>query len=120
MQLEPIDAIAEAIVGLQLGRVTIGESREILHMLVTGECAKCRAPLMRPRRFALDCSNENCIAVECVEARRRSRLIQDGVRRKAIAVVRSLQLRGSGRSVHARLLGLMVETLLRLPATAAQ
>jgi len=68
MEVHPIDAVAEAIVSLQFGQMTVGEAGKLLHLLVAGDGTERFAAVRGPRRLSFDRGAQHGVAGEGVEA----------------------------------------------------
>jgi hypothetical protein len=77
MEIDPVDAIAEAVVRLELGHVAIRKAGELLHLLVAGDRPERLATVRSPGRLALDRCAKDGIAGKGIEAAGRLRLIEN-------------------------------------------
>ncbi len=98
VELDPVDPVAETVVGLQFRRVAVGQPRQFLHVLFAGQRADRGAASGRPRRLAGDGGGEHRVVAERVETDRGLRLVEDDVRGGA-AVLR-IGEGGVGDRVH--------------------
>jgi hypothetical protein len=67
MEIDPIDAIAVAIVRAELRHVFVRQPRRLLDFLIAGKRSERSAARRRPRRFARDRVAEYDVAREGVE-----------------------------------------------------
>jgi hypothetical protein len=89
MEINPIYAIAEAIMGLELRRVPIGEPRQLLGRLVACVGAKLGSFGRNPRREFFGNCDQDAVIAERIPASGWLSLVQDLVR-----------TRGGGERVH--------------------
>src|SRR5277367_4073425 len=109
MEVDPVDAIAEAVVRLELGQVAIRKAGQLLHVLVAGDQPECLAAVRSPGRLALDRCAKDGIAGKGIEAAGRLRLIENLV--GAVALEGSFE-RGGRKSVVHESLQMVVEPCL--------
>ena len=87
VKVDLVDAVAEAVMGPQLGRKAIGLPRQRLHMGAADRGAGLRKPGLRPA--GADDAHDGAqrrIGRVGVVVRQRRRLVQDLVRRVAVTV----------------------------------
>ena len=48
MEFDPVDAVAETVMRLEFGQMTVGQAGQLLHVLVTGDSAKRFAAVSGP------------------------------------------------------------------------
>ncbi len=119
VKVDPVDAVAEAVVGLEFGQMAVGEAGELLHLVVTGDGAERLAAVRGPGRLARDCGAQHGVAGERVEAGGRLGLVQDLV--GAVAASGSFERAGRNSLGHGRLrIGFWVPECRDLPANAAE
>lgn len=75
MELDPVDAMAEAVVCLELGVVPVGQARKLLHVRVARHGAECVAACGGPGGLAADGGCQDRIAGEGIEAAGGLRLV---------------------------------------------
>jgi hypothetical protein len=106
MEFDPVDAVAEPVVRLQLGQMPVGEARQLLDFFVARDRPEGVATVGRPWGFARDGGAQHRVTRESVEAGRGLRLVQHGVCAVAVgfrlgrggwAGVAHADLRESGR-----------------------